>query len=47
MKEKNWLNFRCPPELRAKLERIAEKQNRSLSNLVVLLLEHAAARYKL
>jgi len=46
MKKDKFIHVRASAELRAKLERIAEKQNRSLSNLVVLLLEHAAARYK-
>ena len=46
MKKETFIHTRVPKELRAKLEKIAEKQNRSLSNLVVLLLEHAAARYK-
>jgi predicted transcriptional regulator len=32
---------RIPQDLRAKLEKLAEKENRSLSNLIVTLLEKA------
>ncbi len=36
--------FRCPKEIRDKLEAIAKEQRRTLSNLILLLLEEALKR---
>jgi predicted transcriptional regulator len=38
------LNMRMTPELKAKLERMAAKDHRTVSNLVELILERACAQ---
>lgn len=35
------MSLRIPDELRKKLEKLAEKENRSLSNLIVTMLDKA------
>lgn len=41
MKKDQTINIRVTLELKVKLEKMADEQNRSLSNMVILLLEQA------
>ena len=38
--------FRIPEDLREKLERLAEEDGRTLSNLIILILRKAVERYE-